>query len=695
MTALNRPRTFVVAFLGLILFATAAMAAINIVIDPFWRFDLVTLPALNEQRPAFSSYARSGKAGVVCRLRPAQVAMGTSRVEVGLDPKHAGWASEPGPVYNLGLAGMGLKELSLTFQHAVNTSPLKRAVIGLDFLMFNANREASVFGTEVLDFDQNQLVLGRSDSCWRPTLLNADRLFGVSGLDYSFLTISRQLTSADKVDPDKGLSWLALYDRDGYRSYFAIGFNLILSSIGTRAAFSQEKYYVGKVWRPPPDERYCSTRTGQPNTMDTFRDMVRLARQSGVDVRFFLEPQHARLMLALQDAGLWPQFEDWKRDVVKVLADEAKESGEPQFPLWDFSGFNSITVEHLPNAEDKTTRLHWFWEGSHYRKEAGDLILDRVLDYHAPDRVDPPDFGVKLSLENIESWLVATRAAGRDYVRAEPMEARAVHEVVDRTLEDSSGSNCGYYIDELRTASAAMRRGEQETSEAAFARAKAIDDADRRRAAEMGVAYREPGFATTLRIAEAGGELLPNLANWQAYQDRGNQREAAGDHVGAADDFAHAIRIGPPNTALRYLRGVALLHAGETHQAATEFEVGLKLDPYNAALRTLLDQSRWQEHQQSGIARDAAGDHLGAAEEFANAIRLAPPNSALHYLRGVALLHAAYPQQAATEFEAGLKLEPHNAALKSLLDQAHQAAHATIAVPTQSVGESAPSKTSR
>jgi hypothetical protein len=173
---LNHPRTFVTAFLGLLVLATAAMVAINVVVDPFWRFDLVTLRGINGQRPVFSSFARSGKAGEVCRIRPAQVAIGTSRIEVGIDPQHPGWSDEPGPVYNLGLAGIGLKELSLTFQHVVNTSPLKRAVIGLDFLMFNANREAVVFGTEVLDFDESQLVLSRDGSCRRTFLQDANRL---------------------------------------------------------------------------------------------------------------------------------------------------------------------------------------------------------------------------------------------------------------------------------------------------------------------------------------------------------------------------------------------------------------------------------------------------------------------------------------------------------------------------------------
>jgi Flp pilus assembly protein TadD len=671
----NRPRTFVSVFLGLMAFATAAMVAINVVVDPLWRFDLVSLSGLNEQRPVFSSHARSGKAGVVCRLRPAQVAMGTSRVEVGLDSKHPGWASEPGPVYNLALAGIGLKELSLTLRHAVYASPLKRAVIGLDFLMFNANREAVVFGSEVLDFDQRQLLQSPADSCWRPFLENINNFLGASALLFSFYTVKDQLKPTDETDVKRVWNWMQLYDRNGFRPYFQIGFGTLLDFHGTRSEFldGQERYYLSRVWRPPPSERYCFTGPGKASTMDTFRDMVRFARQSGVDVRFFLEPLHAQMLLTLQDAGLWPQFEDWKRRVVDILAEEAKESGRPQFPLWDFSGFNTITDEHIPDADDRKAKMRWFWEPSHFKKETGDLILDRLLDYHPSSRVDPPDFGVRLSPDNIEAWLVATRKAGQDYVRAESEEASYIQRAVDRALEGSTGSNCGYYMDELREASAALRRGDKATAETAFRRAKAIDEADQRRAAEMGVAYREPGFASSLRIAEAGGELLPNLSNWEAYQDRGNKREAAGDHLGAAKDFAHAIRIGPSNTALHFLRGVALLHAAEPQQAATEFEAGLKLDRHNSTLQSLLEQARWQAYQQSGIAREAAGDHLGAAEDFARAINGSPPNAALHYLRGVALLQAGESAAAAVEFESGLKLEPANPTLAQLLLQARSA----------------------
>lgn len=492
------PRRFLQAFAAVIVSGLVTMVAINIVIDPFWRFDLVTVAGINEQRPLFANFLRMSKAGVVCRLKPAQIAIGTSRLEIGMDPNHPAWATAPGPVYNYALGGLGLRELSLSLRHAKNAGHVKRAVIGLDFLMFNANREASVFGTEVFDFDEAQLVLGPTVGCWSTLFYNANRFIGPQGLIFSFLTVTYQLK-----EPNSNPEAWGLYDRDGFRSYFP----LALSKVPSSRIFSsdaQEKYYVSKIWRPPPSERYCFTAAGGQNTMDTFRDMVHFARQSNIDARFYLEPLHARMMLALQDAGLWPQFEDWKRSVLKILSEEAQESGKPPFPLWDFSGFNSVTNEHIPSLDDETTKIKWFWEPSHYKKETGDLILDRVLNYHAVGRDDPTDFGVKLSLENIEWWLANTRAAGRGYVRTEPNEARFIQDVVDRALAGSDGSNCGYYMDELRTASAALRRGDKESANKAIERAKAIDERDRRSAVVMGVAYREPGFASALQAAEAG-----------------------------------------------------------------------------------------------------------------------------------------------------------------------------------------------
>ncbi len=206
--------------------------------------------------------------------------------------------------------------------------------------------------------------------------------------------------------------------------------------------------------------------------------------------------------------------------------------------------------------------------------------------------------------------------------------------------------------------------------------------------------------------------------SWEAYQDLAIKRELVGDHIGAARDFAHAIHLCPPNTALHFMRGLALLHAGAPLQATAEFEIGLHLEPNNVTLRSLAELSRqqaqssgasvtveasgpapltfksmlwlsfspeflkravrfrtrfggklpsWEAYQDRGIRREAAGEFFGAAKDFARAIRLAPRNPALHYLRAMTLLRGRYPKEAAEEVLAGLTLDPDNATLRGLL----------------------------
>src|SRR5205807_10274719 len=53
-----------------------AIVTINMVIDPYRRFELVTIPGVNAQRNQFPHEARMAKAEAVCRIQPTSVAMG-------------------------------------------------------------------------------------------------------------------------------------------------------------------------------------------------------------------------------------------------------------------------------------------------------------------------------------------------------------------------------------------------------------------------------------------------------------------------------------------------------------------------------------------------------------------------------------------------------------------------------------------
>ena len=116
--------------------------------------------------------------------------------------------------------------------------------------------------------------------------------------------------------------------------------------------------------------------------------------------------------------------------MVRLNEQVAEEYHRQPFPLWDFSGFNSYTTEAVPKLGDKVSMMEWFWESSHYRKELGDRVLDRVLDYTDPDRQIADDFGVLLTSGNIEQHLEAIRQSREAYEQAHPEEVKEIQELV-------------------------------------------------------------------------------------------------------------------------------------------------------------------------------------------------------------------------------------------------------------------------
>ena len=240
MTGKNSPRRFIVAFVGLTAAVFAAMALFNIIVDPFWRFDLVRIPGFNAQKNQFPAYERLAKAGVICRLQPATIVLGTSRVEVGINPQSPAFSVLPGPVYNLGMAGAGLYELDVTMRHAVFASQrLKHVLLGLDFLMFNAHREANVFNTEVFNFDAKRLLTSPRDSCVRSFLYDANMLLGPKGLVFSVATVAGQM--AEPIIANASLpefqTWTSNYDQNGFRSNFYLLQKLLVPKGGYRGLF--------------------------------------------------------------------------------------------------------------------------------------------------------------------------------------------------------------------------------------------------------------------------------------------------------------------------------------------------------------------------------------------------------------------------------------------------------------------------
>ena len=129
-------RRFALALAAFIVLPPLSLAAFVLLVDPYYVFGSPSVPGINVVRPFYELHVLAAKPYQVQRIKPAAVTLGSSRVEVGLDPRHAGWA-DPN-VFNFGLPSASSYEVMLAFLHAGAVGqPLKQAVVGLDFFGFN------------------------------------------------------------------------------------------------------------------------------------------------------------------------------------------------------------------------------------------------------------------------------------------------------------------------------------------------------------------------------------------------------------------------------------------------------------------------------------------------------------------------------------------------------------------------------
>src|SRR5262245_52067296 len=94
-------RRFAIALGAFAIVPPLVVAAFVIAVDPYYVFGLPSWSGFNAVRPYYERHVLVAKPYQVRRLRPAAVALGSSRVEVGIDPRHGGWIDRA--VFNFAL----------------------------------------------------------------------------------------------------------------------------------------------------------------------------------------------------------------------------------------------------------------------------------------------------------------------------------------------------------------------------------------------------------------------------------------------------------------------------------------------------------------------------------------------------------------------------------------------------------------
>ena len=401
---------FNLAWPALLLLTLTFTAAINLTVDPYSVFGLPRVAGFNAQKAKASTYTPLVKAYQIERAKPVTVLLGTSRVDIGLDPVHPAWPGRAQPVYNYGLPEASILTMPQQLSHALRAGSVRTAVVALEFQDFL--RGQIHHSGQPDEVEGRFLALAQDRSQWRhmrqAVFDNFTAAMTLGALLDSVGTVSQQRSSAAGDVTDAGLTsetpYADLVRKEGHHDLF------LQKDIGIVRARKQAA-------------RVLAGRHVEFAEIAQLRALIELCRARGIELKLLIPPYHAHYLEIVDATGLWGRFEDWKRALIKVVAEYQGQPG-PGLSLWDFATYDTYTTEPVPAKGDRETALQWFWEPVHFKKALGDIMLARMLGQ------DTRDFGVELTQATLEPQLAATRVQQAAYRQRLPAEVQAIATLV-------------------------------------------------------------------------------------------------------------------------------------------------------------------------------------------------------------------------------------------------------------------------
>ena len=419
---MREPLRYLVITAATALVVIGAVVTMNALVDPFGMTRAAKHPGWNALKPAVYRRVRLAKAYDVRHDAPRAIVLGTSRSHLGLRMTHPGWSE--GPRYNLAFDGAMTREMFAYLEHAQSVRPLAQVVLGLDTWHLSTRPSGSRPG-----FDPGLLLDGAGIVPKTRVLVGDLRV--LASLDTLFASYDT-VRGQDPREPE----WLA---PDGQRlgELFFRRAGELFHDQSPRAYFeSYDREEIG--WRvappEPPADAVEPTPSAPPDPSQSslawiFR-IIDFCRDQGIDLRIYLTPMHAHQCEIAARNGEWRDVETAKRALAEHLAaDTARHPHATAIPLWDFTGYSSVTTEALPVDGGE---MRYYWDSSHFKEVVGDWVLDRL--FAVAGSSVPGDFGVRLTADSIATSVAAGAQARAAYRRARADELAKLDAVLDELL---------------------------------------------------------------------------------------------------------------------------------------------------------------------------------------------------------------------------------------------------------------------
>lgn len=368
-------KQYVVLYCGVVLCGILVIAFFTRSVDPYGFFiDPLENREVND-RPKLIHTVRMNKPYQVQRLEPDVILLGSSKTG-RINPVHPEWAENT--PYNLAVPGASLYEIQRFLQHANAVQPIKTLLLEVNYRSFllRANKTSN-------GFLEKRMKVNADDSYNKDYLMTVLKDY-ISSL-YSFDSLGAAL------DEKNFRKTIISYNTKGGWDY------------AKRLPDDHKKFFTAmqNILTRQKDRRTLPTLS-----FAAYRKILSVAYNAGIKTKVFIPPTHGLMRENTVLLGWQAQYDTWKRLLVKINKEEADKAGEEPFEVLDFDGFTLITAEPIPNAQQKTKKMKWNWEGIHFTRLAGKLILDRLLTPESKLKQGVLSLANSINTSNIEAHLL-------------------------------------------------------------------------------------------------------------------------------------------------------------------------------------------------------------------------------------------------------------------------------------------------
>lgn len=329
-----------------------------------------------------------GKTYAIAAYKPSVLYLGSSRTELGLPTESHIFAEEK--VFNGAISGASIVDAISMGKHASTVSHLDTIIWGIDYPSFSETIGNTEFNRELIASSGNYFLYR--------TILDIKRAFAI---DMTRDSITILLGSFGSV----------------CRSNLA--FNGQRDSVCTERAIEMQGGIPQAI--KTQIKNFAKATPSTEKAFYKFSSFIEGSCNRGTRIRLYINPTHALTLSALYWSNKWDLMETWLRQLVRIT-DMARHSG-CDIRLFDFSGFNSITTETIPQISGKRA-MENYWEASHYRDSVGDIILERM--FNSITSSIPSDFGVELNAGMLSAHLQKTQLNRDQYHIQHLIETRLV-----------------------------------------------------------------------------------------------------------------------------------------------------------------------------------------------------------------------------------------------------------------------------